>query len=252
MKNLLSIDFDFFVRENPMWDWGHSETNKIFHNVAWHSRYATNDVYTDCDIDKYANFFPEFILLETANKGFHLKKDFNLYVADSHKEAYKVLEKLGKCRVYNLDAHHDLYDGKELDCGNWLTKGFKRGLVEEAFWIAPDWGTEFEMLKFREVERKKYGKKLTLAYYNDFLVNKTFDDVFVCRSSSWVPPHCDERFATMIRRLALSTKNVEMLDTILVRTPMSREDAQKVYKEFQENFKQFKKQQEVSNGNVKV
>jgi hypothetical protein len=50
MKVDLSIDFDFFIKEDPMWDFGHNESI-LFLNFSplWQIRYADYDLVKETD-----------------------------------------------------------------------------------------------------------------------------------------------------------------------------------------------------------
>src|SRR4051812_39722521 len=87
LKVLLSIDFDFFVRELPEFDWGHSET-MFFLDAIWPIRYATSvfDVEREVDPDVHADFKPEDLGVKLAALfgAKKLFKDTPFAVAESH------------------------------------------------------------------------------------------------------------------------------------------------------------------------
>ena len=183
MKNILSVDYDFFSREDPEFDWGHSEESRIFKTVAWTARYSTIDLYEECHF-KHADFNPKDLGENLKKKGFVFNLGIPIAIADSHKEIYEFAKKQGKCNIYNLDAHHDMFTGRrKLDCANWLIKLRQAKMVGKAVWVKPCWLKQF-------APRKSHLPKLTEVFWEDLETKNTkikIDAVFFCRSGTWVP-----------------------------------------------------------------
>jgi hypothetical protein len=246
MKTVVSVDYDFFVRENPLWDWGHSEVNPIFASVAWIARYSGLDLYKETDIKKYADFQPENLAISLIDKGFSFQKHPKLVIADSHKELYRYLKRLGKSRVYNFDAHHDLWrDNKEVDCGNWLFRATEDGYVKGIYWIAPSWSEEFNNGdEYWFNGNKGYSQYINGHYYNKMPIYKEdIDLLFICRSSAWVPPHLDKSFIKMIKQVQLFTNPLEMAGGIIKRDYPTRAEATKTFKQMEKMMAKFRKEQ---------
>lgn len=238
MKTILSVDFDFFIRENPSWDYGHSEEDSIFLNTAWIARYMSVDLYAETDIKKYADFQPVDMFMKLIWLGFNFKNT-KLVVADSHKHAYDVLGK--KSKVINFDAHHDLWKEKKdkVDCGNWLYKGIQNGLVGELFWVAPTWSREFNGKEKYWFQKGQY--KEIKGYYFDQLKENQFkktqiDTLFICRSGAWVPPHHDAEFVRMVTLFRNLLDDIRLVEELKQRKFPTREMNKKMVKQMKEGM----------------
>jgi len=237
MKNILSVDYDFFVREDPMWDYGHDENSNIFKTIAWFARYGTQDLYEECDF-KYADFYPIELIERLKEKGFLFSEDIKIGIADSHKDAYDFVKEQGRCDLYNFDAHHDMYKGnKVLDCGNWLAKLIKARLVAKAIWVKPRWLKEFG-LGIDHID------KLKQCFWEDLPTqnpNIKFDAVFFCRSGAWVPPHHDADFLRMAScALRYTSGRTHGYGDFALRKCFTREEAKKQFDKTQEMVKKFR------------
>jgi hypothetical protein len=243
VKTIISVDFDFFVRENPLWDWGHSENNPIFINVAWQARYGTEDLYKECDIKKYADFDPCLLITELIKLGFKFKSNFKLRIADSHRHCYEAIEEIGKSRVYNFDTHHDLWreNKKQIDCANWLWRAVEDGLVKYVHWIAPSWSEEFNNGDEHWFnDEPEYRKFINGHYFKTFKLDKKpveVDALFICRSSCWVPPHLDPDFLGMIKWANHCTRDVKFMDNIYKRKYPTRKESEEAMSEIRKFIK---------------
>jgi len=225
MKTLLSIDFDFFIREDPLWDFGHNEGSEIFMTLAWLARYLSINLYKETNIKKYADFMPKNIVKKLKWLGFKLEKP-RVVVADSHKHAFNETKKLKECRVFNFDAHHDYWDdSSKVSCANWLLKSEFSHYIKEATWIPPSWLCKFDY------ELPQSSKIETLFF--DTLTENQFkntkvDTLFLCRSGCWVPPHHDVEFFKMVKLLKCITGDYEIIENISKRKFPSKEKAKKI------------------------
>lgn len=246
MKTLISLDFDFFVREDPMWDWGHNENQPLFLLTLWGVRYTEKNLYEECNPAAHANFMPEDAIIRLIDMGFTFKKKPLLYVAESHKDIYEVMRGLKRSEVYHFDAHHDLYDDgdRDLNCGNWGRKAIEQGLVEKYIWVAPDWGKEFDMMDLEDIGQKE----IKGYYYNEFLKERKkskpidIDAIFVCRSGAWVPPHLDGDFLKMTKGLSCFSQKTKIIGNIIDRKDYAptKEKAAKAYRDYQKIVKKLK------------
>lgn len=119
-----------------------------------------------------------------------------LYLADSHSLASNAMVLEGVDKIWNFDAHHDCgyRPGEDADnlamgrvgCSNW---GLYAHLVQGAKFVQryPRWKT-------RAFEAEQAPSWVEARFEDPNEVTRTFDRVFVCRSSAWVPPWCDEAF----------------------------------------------------------
>ena len=207
MKSLLSVDWDYFFAEPwgmesqdrtgsrqhlGLYDWGHKEA-PFFADFVWTVRAAG-----------FQGMGLELPTTDGLEAGFwgrvRIAEDSQLYLADSHAMASseEVLE--GIDEVWNYDAHHDCGYSPERDmadlrqgivqCGNWAMYAFlAHGIrVEQRY---PTWKT-----RALEVDHPPGWVNARHASWNE--ITPEFDRVFVCRSSCWVPPWCDEAFARFV------------------------------------------------------
>jgi hypothetical protein len=204
----LSIDFDFFSREELIWDWGHGEReDNLFAHFAWQARYASSafDLYEATDPKKYADFLPFDIIPNLVKKGLKFDDIKKIGVAESHKEAFRFFSR-AKAPDYliNIDAHHDIYtDCKTpLHCGNWVSHLHRRW-QDNTKWIQiyPKW----KALDEEGVEEsvQKTGVPIHAYRFNDWNPEPVqVRSIFICRSGAWVPPHMDGYFIDMVRTFA--------------------------------------------------
>lgn len=205
----LSIDFDFFVREDPWWDWGHDERMHVFMEQAWKMRYRNGlvglgpDVVKETDPATHADFLPLKLPEQLMAKNMVLSSRRAVRVADSHVHAYEMLtasaQRGGKPDVLlNIDAHHDVFSTGPLNCGNWLVHYAQRVPGVRMVQLYPEW-------KWRD-NYDGPGKlpALELRSFKSFSFPTpvVVRDIFLCRSGSWVPPHLDDQFKWMALRFA--------------------------------------------------
>ena len=250
MKNVLSVDFDFFVRENPMWDWGHNENSGLFGQVAWTIRYQSLKLYEECNPAIYADFKPNCLIGGLKSCGMSFADNIKVGIADSHIHAYNFIkDEIGKCNVINLDAHHDMFDDNEnLDCSNWAKKLREEGILDKYFWVKPQHINENDY-----PDIKKWG--VTSNYYKRFREMKglelKIDAVYFCRSSVWVPPHLDEQFEEMImvfhEFVPFQEENVKMYGSLPKREFPTKEQADKAFESYQNIMKELKEKQGIAN-----
>ena len=191
-KVLLSIDMDWFYRELPEWDWGHSESPVFLSEPIWLSRYQMLDVYSECDPMRHADIPPMFFVNALQKKGFKLTKKTRIGGSWSHSDAYEFFKDSGAKVLFNFDAHHDLFSEDELDCGNWLYHLQRDDKLAEVVWVVPKWS---EGLGW-------YGSPagpIEVKHWED-LRDEEFEveAVFIAQSPAWSPPHFDEEFGKLI------------------------------------------------------
>jgi hypothetical protein len=240
MNNVyLSVDFDFFSRENPEWEWGHAESS-LFQDIAWLTRAGR---YKETSLEKYARPHPTKFWDKLVELGFNFDSCKSLTVADSHMWAVNDLLKLcpGQVEIVNFDAHHDMgyRDWKTLkrwlgalraDCSNWLLLLLYHLEHLTAACVYPKWKGLREL---REVgnpswKHPRIEGRFRYGVYSEQYARKLAGNVvgvFIARSGGWMPPWHDQAFidfATEIGRtlnLAVSTpfKEQERRDPLTVR-----------------------------------
>ncbi|MBD3194334.1 MAG: hypothetical protein GF317_04715 [Candidatus Lokiarchaeota archaeon] len=261
MKNILSIDFDFFCKEDPLWDWGHSEKLECDNHV-WFHRYVNSNfnLVEEIDPDVNADFAPADILTKIKEKGFIIKPNTPVCVADSHLKIVDAIQAMHHefipnswLNIINFDAHHDILykepDDEEKNCVDWVYKincddwVYKLSLLfgEKVLyhWVYPCWLEQFGKeniekdwdrakhlfftgsnslsyssdvfsFAFRDFSYKNMLQEIGSHFQvlNEISINNKIDMIFVCRSSPWVPPHCDAHFNYMLRKLGVHKKDL--------------------------------------------
>jgi hypothetical protein len=204
MKVDLSIDWDFFIREKPEWDFGHKESLLfILPNPVWLVRYAKWDLVKETDIRKFADFHPSEVLREFEKKGLKMR-GAELYVAESHVFIVEAFKRRCPGRVLiNLDAHYDLYvpAGDYVTCENWGSYFLDKDYYEKMIFVLPRWKEGWEKSEFRRRASKTH-KIICYPSWEDLpRGNYEVRRIFVCRSGAWCPPHHDEEFVELCLRL---------------------------------------------------
>lgn len=191
LRNVLSVDWDFFFPDVWQFDWGHRE-EPLFLEVLWAVRPGSRSLETaEVAIDVV---HPDEKLLD----GFWEKvvgcSPQLLVVVDSHADMHKVLGAWGGTkRLVNFDQHHDLGYASDmtgtLNCGNWVTKAVQNGLLEKYELWYPPWRKGKPEGEIDGRVEPKYGlpKK-----------PEKFDCVFICRSSAWSPSWSDDRWIEFV------------------------------------------------------
>lgn len=200
----LSIDFDFFIREEVMWNFGHSEQSGLT-GFQWMHRYSNINLWEETHPRTYADFMPYRIIQKLDAKNIRIPKGARIVTADSHQHAFEVFEHSRAARLVNIDAHHDCFStlNTPLDCGNWVIHLRAGRPLLEVQQVYPKW-------KDTESERA-----LLAMYAPDILrAAAKWEDwrglpephdarcVFVCFSSAWVPPHHWTAFQSLVQLLS--------------------------------------------------
>lgn len=201
-KNLLSIDWDYFIPIKRKWCGSYIENRRNNINI-WYKRYF-EDIKNGENIEKSVRTGRELIgFWNRIKRYFIIKKEMKMYVSDSHKISYYIA-KDNKCdKVINFDAHSDLgYGGLkslnfELNCGNWLGKLLKNKIVQKVSIIYSPYTYESKK------EFKEINEKFHVSYHEteDFKDKIAVDYIHICRSGSWTPPWLDAEFYGFIKSL---------------------------------------------------
>lgn len=193
MKTLLTIDFDFFVPEDPMWDMGHSES-PFFMNFIWHTRANRMDEMKTNGEEK--GFWKRL------QDAFKFETD-TIHVSESHLEAFHLTPPLG--RIINIDRHHDVWEavGNRVDCATWGLQAMRLRHAEGMTWVHPtDGGFETTMAgDYMEMVPPRYRKRIEPMTLQEAMVRldgTRIDAVHVCRSAAWTPPWLDGAFSKFV------------------------------------------------------
>lgn len=201
----LSIDFDFFIREEYIWDFGHSEDSG-FTGISWMHRYDSLNLWTETALRTYADFMPYRMVQKLDEKNIRIPKGAHVIVADSHRHAFEVFRRSPADVLVNIDAHHDCFTGghRPLDCGNWVMhlRGARKGLKVQQ--VYPKWkDTDAERAPLAvmapDIYRTAAPNWDAWAGLPDVHEART---IFLCFSSAWVPPHHWPAFEGLAQLLA--------------------------------------------------
>ena len=204
---VLSIDFDYFVEENPVLDWGHRE-QVFFLETIWNIR-AHGLAAQGKTLEQAAPFSgdPISLLFQVLIKGTF---EYSLAVAESHAAIVPWLHESfpgARFEIVNIDAHHDLYYdgdpagnpmGPEYECGSWGRYLINRKLVKSWKQVYPKWRR-----KFPEETGPifAWARKHTKFTVGEYLPRLKPDAIFLCRSGCWTPPCYDSKFTEMVQLL---------------------------------------------------
>ncbi|KNZ69169.1 hypothetical protein Tfer_2274 [Thermincola ferriacetica] len=201
-KNLLSIDWDYFVPIKKEWYGSYSE-NQWNVNKLWYRRYIKEQMRGE-DITRTIDVGVEYVgFWKRIRSRFRISDTARVYISDSHKYSYGIARENACDAVYLFDAHADLgYGGIgsldfELNCANWLGKLFKNNHIREASVIYSPYTFEcpedfIEInnaynINYCELERLPEGIPV--------------DVIHICRSGAWTPPWLDHKFLQFVYRL---------------------------------------------------
>ena len=203
MKKILSIDWDFFINATfeercLLFPDGNENLGDAMNNYLWKRHYEFFDELSKIGVTDDLSTFIEYMLTNYATF---------MWVADSHKYAYNFIMDFTdwdeEFEVYNLDYHHDLYHyrtgNERVNCGNWGTILQEDRPNMKYIWVKRD-DSDTETIGGVEVPCEKIDFVEFLKRIDD---DRSFDYVFLCRSSMWSPPHLDHKFLELC--VALNT-----------------------------------------------
>lgn len=209
LKNLLSIDWDYFIPIYERWSGSYLE-NKRNIMLIWYKRYFENkrrgiDIESSVREGKELNGF-----LKIIKKYFEFSKNIKMYVSDSHRFSYDIAMDNECSSVINFDAHSDLgYGGLkslnfELNCANWLGKLLKNKVARNAAIVYSPYTYETKD-EFHEINKVFNIKYLDINH----LPKIKIDAIHICRSGSWTPPWLDNKFYKFINSFNILYKIID-------------------------------------------
>lgn len=242
----LSVDYDFFCREDPMWDWGHQESSVFESGVAWQARYMNMPVHRETSQLKYADVQPT-ALWESLRDVMVLTKVRKIQLADSHRHAFNFFhqEATPPTHVVNIDAHHDFWprgvsEGAEPAAENWAAYLYDRWHAVTRFvQVYPRWkdaALDGPTTPRREVviEHALDDFKKSLRELNTLHGSKpVVRNLFICRSPAWVPPHLDKGLLAMIKGITAMnpTATADYAEPMYKRKAPSQREAEQWWKD---------------------
>lgn len=151
MKNILSIDWDFFMKvsdkERMMLfpDGGNENLPPFLHEIIWSGRYAAAPSNVERSLEGIGVCSAEIKkVVDFAIK--YTKPGSQIVVAESHLQIAPLMKEGQWGTVMNIDFHHDCFDleGKGPDehgdviinCGNWARVFGNYGFYERLLWIS--------------------------------------------------------------------------------------------------------------------
>jgi hypothetical protein len=218
----LSIDFDFFSYEDPLWDWGHSEAPLFQEELVWTFRILGGtsvgiDFVKETSLEK-ADVHPLKVFETLQDLGWTIDEDCKLTISDSHVYAAPAFLSLPDCRIVNLDAHHDLgyLDTKKMKscwksqrcrCDDWLWFLLKVNPQFEAVQVYPSWKDHtYDWPDDPHWVGTSIEKRVCLAQYSQEMMKALAGNVVaihIARSSAWVPPWHDHVVVALLDQLLL-------------------------------------------------
>lgn len=246
----LSVDYDFFCREDPMWDWGHQETPVFESGVAWWSRYRGLLLHKETSQLKHADVLPERFW-DRISSVFDLKNIERILLADSHRHAYAFFEGATTQPdfVINIDAHHDFWPIERMpgvQAENWAAHLYDKWAHATKFvQVYPKWkdpaldGPTAPRTPVIERDLASFMKSMgSMRKLNGGKIRVR--DLFICRSPSWVPPHLDKGLLKMIKQITDMNPLAEQgfAEPMFKRSAPNQRDAEREFREHAAMFKQ--------------
>ncbi|MBO7079355.1 MAG: hypothetical protein J6W64_06050 [Bacilli bacterium] len=123
----------------------------------------------------------------------------NIHFIEDHGQAVRYINK--KCDLINIDHHHDLGYGEDIEkqecptCANWVYYLEKNNLLNTYTWIHNDNSEEIPPDRKEKMNFYIYSPNL----YNFDLENlEVPDELIICLSEPWTPPYIRPLFYTII------------------------------------------------------
>lgn len=209
--NVLSIDFDYFVKATAeqrmtIFPDGLEQFGVSVNNAVWCSRYG------DCaDLEEIGIIEDDYTSMVNYLNMLKRKPQASasaIVVTNSHRWLYDVLSECfyeHPVNIFHIDFHTDRYGLKDKpDCGNWVD------------WLAHSWRDYSERLykmskvtwlgreDSEEVESDRFFKAIKRNdqslgdQIDNYFGGRVPDLIFICKSGPWTPPHLDDHFDELI------------------------------------------------------
>lgn len=212
MPTLLTIDWDFFFREDPDWLWEHS-THPLHSSMIWYMRYIDFKLRLKKDLTEEFRADEKLIgnIRWMIDNHFQLSSDCMLHIDDDHNRAYEILNENPEItEVICFDAHWDinylkgiLLQNQKVMPENWLGKWLLENKRRKAIVVYSPYTIEGK--DHHELLPKAIKRQLKLIKYEDFDAEEFEREVSIlhfCRSPQWTPPWSDAKFLDLINEFA--------------------------------------------------
>lgn len=206
---ILSVDWDFFVPMDPLWDLGHREA-EFFLNGIWLTRgYLIPKMKSSGFEDQFWGW---------VQKHWQLAEGGTIYVSESHLDVHSLLD--GNAILILVDAHHDCWspkkvkDGWQIDCATWATAWLRKSSLRRMLWIRPDWQAAKDSIQSKIAKDIRSQitivpqSKLDDIKFKHWLARE-ISDVHICRSGCWAPPWLDQKFINLVESYPRKVKIVQ-------------------------------------------
>ncbi len=207
MKNILSIDFDYFqsVTQEQIMEFYPDglDLPTGISTIVWAQHFAN----PKCEAELLKIKAPQQKL--KAVRGC-LRKQYNttpVMMVNSHVHIFNFIRSLfntdEELNIVNVDMHHDIAnDNANLDCGNWVSQLKKVYPRVNLTWVQnPISAKMFPVPK---------GYKCLETNDIDTIRNYKYDAIFLCRSDNWLCPTLDADFTDLYFTIATKFKNIQV------------------------------------------
>lgn len=214
-RTLLTIDWDFFVPENPQWDWGHPVQDAVVTHMLWQARCSAfacqsqnlQQLLTTNGLEKefWSAILPRVSMTAASTV---------LTVSEDHSVAFELAITANARHVLSFDAHCDLgYNSAlapEIKIDNWLAHWLLADPRNTATIVLSDTSVELKHLDIlHESTKARLGvavlKRIKFRSWTEWLATtKTtwaLSAIHVCRSPEWTPPWTDKALNNFLAML---------------------------------------------------
>jgi hypothetical protein len=224
---ILNIDFDYFVREMPNWDWQHAEFGGGLVDMLWWTR-AQAFLMRKQDVLQETGFHhvtpePHNFIETLKSAGFTFEPGLPIVASGSHVFAYFQIvqwmrEGMYFGKILSFDAHHDmgyhsekelrhLFDIGRIDCADWQYHLLRRYRMLEGFQIYPGWKGDRETRSGRCSWKTRPSLKQrfdTGVFSFDLLKQHAghVSAIYLAKSEAWTPPWHDHVVAEFSHSMA--------------------------------------------------
>lgn len=211
----VNVDWDFFFKEDSMWDWGHRESS-LFLEAAWQWRFEQflgSQSMGGRDLEQFyqPNILYKSFWEELQRLGFDFS-DALFLIGESNLGAWSSFANMPVSHVYNFDFHHDVaYEdlGKRVDCGNWLGQLLREKKRLTATIVYPTKERQADEFHLPESVETLIGSKIQATTFRALEeAPRKVRYLFICRSGSWTPPWADDQFLGFIGQAPSDSKPI--------------------------------------------
>jgi len=182
MTTLLTVDWDYFIDEDPMWDLGHKES-AVHLDLVWKTRGELIKKMSTTGAEK--KFW----------KKLPVTTDCPVWASDSHVFAYEFAKQVD--HVLLVDRHHDCWPAENgrIECDTWLGEWLRRKLSRRVTWLRP------KNVKMIYDVPERFSSRFTVIDDITAIQPCKAEMIHICRSGCWCPPWLDIDFVNFIKAL---------------------------------------------------